>query len=305
MKKIKWKKVLLIILTSVGVIMIAAGSYAWNMVTSTFTAIHEEVDRRETEKQLEGINFEEGDPFSVLLMGIDEPENEDDPYQRSDTLVLLTINPGAKETHMVSIPRDTYTKITGKGEMDKINHSYAFGGTTMTVRTVEDFLDIPVHYFVRVNMAGFEDIVDAVDGVEVTNRFKFDYGGFQFEEGQIHLDGERALRFSQMRKDDPRGDFGRQERQRKVIQAVLNKGASLTSITNIEKILESVENNVRTNFSLTEIWDIQSNYRDALEHIEQYEIAGEDGEIDETYYFMPDEKKLEELSKTLNRQLER
>ncbi|GGF28994.1 transcriptional regulator LytR [Halobacillus andaensis] len=304
MRKTKWKKILLVALTSMGVLLVAAGSYGWNLVTSTFTSIQEDIDRKESEKRLEGINFEEGDPFSVLLMGIDEPGSEGDTNQRSDALLLLTVNPDKKSTHMVSIPRDTYTDIAGENIKDKINHSYAFGGTQMTMRTVENFLDLPVDYFIRIDMQGFEDMVDAVDGVEVTNDFEFTYKGVHFEEGPIQLNGEEAVTYSRMRKDDPRGDLGRQERQRKIIRGMIDKGSNFSSITKVEGIFGVIEDNVRTNFSLNEIWEIQSNYSDALERVEQHEIEGEDGEIDETYYYMPDENQVEELSDVLKEHLE-
>lgn len=304
MNKIKWKRIMLVILTGVGVTIVAAGSYWWNLAAATFTNIQEDIDRKESEKRLEEITFEEHDPFSVLLMGIDEPEGEHDPYQRSDALILVTVNPSEGSTQMVSIPRDTYTEIAGHGEKDKINHAYAFGGTTMTIRTVEHFLDVPVDYFIRVDMKGLEDMVNAIGDIKVNNELEFNYKGVHFTEGPLQLNGEEAVKYSQMRKEDPRGDFGRQERQRKVISGIINKGASFSSITRVEDILKAIENNVRTNLSLKEIWDIQSNYKDALNSVKQHEIKGKDGEIDETYYYMPDEESVEELSAMLNSHLE-
>ncbi|MFC0469078.1 LCP family protein [Halalkalibacter kiskunsagensis] len=304
-KKIKWKKILLVTVTMIGVMIVVAGSYGWNLVTSTFTNIQENIDRKESEKRLASINFDEGDPFSLLLMGIDEPdEDEGDPYRRSDALVVVTVNPSTKSTQMVSIPRDTYTEIVGLGEKDKINHSYAFGGTEMTIRTVENFLDIPIDYFVRVNMEGFEDMVDALGGIEVENDFDFKYRGTHFEEGTLQLNGADALSYARMRAQDPRGDFGRQERQREILQILIDKGASFSSVTRIEEILTVVEENIRTNLGLGDIWSIQSNYRDALHAIEEHVVAGEDGEMDEVYYYLPDEEKVQELSKVLKEHLE-
>jgi LCP family protein required for cell wall assembly len=305
MRRIKWKKILLVMITVFGVMIVAAGSYGWNLVTSTFVTIQEDIERKESEKRLETINFEEGDPFSILLMGIDEPlQDEEIPMHRSDTLILVTVNPDMNSTHMVSIPRDTYTEIVGTGEKDKINHAYAFGGTQMTIRTVENFLDVPVDYFVRVDMEGFEGMVDAVGGVEVDNDFDFEFKDVHFEEGPIQLNGEEALKYARMRKQDPRGDFGRQVRQRQVIQALIDKGASFSSVTKFEEILSVVEDNVRTNFSLREVWSIQSNYRDALNTIEEHEIEGKDNMMDETYYYLPKEEKMQELSEVLKEHLE-
>ncbi|WP_156291283.1 LCP family glycopolymer transferase [Oceanobacillus salinisoli] len=306
MNKDKLKKILLIVITAFGVLIIASGSYAWNAFTSAITNIQEEIDDQKTQKRLESINLEAGDPITILLMGIDEPDGEEDPYQRSDSLIFVTLNPHTESTHMVSIPRDTYTEIVGYGQKDKINHSYAFGGTKMTINTVEEFLGIPVDYYVRVDMDGFEDIVNALGGIEVENDFEFYYRKVTFEEGLLHLDGYEALQYIRMRKDDPRGDFGRQERQRQVIQAIVDKGTSIqgltSSLSNFQGVLEIIEDNFRTNMSLQNMWDIQGNYRDALKNVVEHEIPGEDGEMDETYYFMPDEEKVKELSEELNKQ---
>lgn len=274
------KKIVLIVVTVLVVGIVTTGSYAWNLFTSAMTDIQEEIDYKKTEKRLQNIDLAEGDPISVLLMGIDEPEGKKDIYRRSDTLIYLTLNPDTKSTHMVSIPRDTLTEIVGHGKKDKINHSYAFGGTAMTLRTVEKFLNAPVDYFVKVDMKGFQDIVDAVDGIEVTNSFEFTQDDFTFEKGPIHLGGEEALSYIRMRKEDPKGDFGRQKRQRQVIQALLEKGSTLpgltSSITNLEEIITSVSGSVRTNLGLKEMWDIQSNYVDALRHIKEHEIEGKE-----------------------------
>ena len=114
---------------------------------------------------------------------------------------------------MLSIPRDTRTEIVGHGTTDKITHAYAFGREEMTIVTVENLLDIPIDYYVRVNMEGFQDIVDAVGGIQVNNSLDFTNGGHNYAKGLINLNGEQALSFVRMRYDDPNGDFGRQERQ--------------------------------------------------------------------------------------------
>lgn len=94
---------------------------------------------------------------------------------------------------MVSIPRDTRTEIVGKGTTDKINHAYAFGGVDMAVNTVEKFLDVPVDYYVQVNMESFKDIVDAVGGVTVNNDLNFDYDGYSFKKESLRLMEKKLL----------------------------------------------------------------------------------------------------------------
>ncbi|MGI2747160.1 LCP family protein, partial [Bacillus cytotoxicus] len=90
----------------------------------------------------------------------------------------------------------------------------------------------PINYYIEVNMEGFKDIVDAVDGVDVNNDLEFTQNKHHFAKGNIHLTGDEALAYTRMRKADSRGDFGRQMRQRQVMQAVIKKGASFSSLTN-------------------------------------------------------------------------
>lgn len=299
------KKVLLIILTIICVLILGSGSYTyylWHMATSTVANIQEDIDRKKSEKRLEKINFKEGNPISVLLMGIDKPAGQ--KRGRSDSLILLTINPHSESMHMMSIPRDTYTKIKGNGTTDKINAAYAIGGTEMTIRSVENLLDVPVDYFVKVNMKSFKEIVDAVGGVEVNNDLDFTYYSVHYPKGRLHLDGEKALRYSRMRSKDPRGDFGRQMRQQQVIEAIIQKGANISSITKFGEMVKVVENNVKTNLAFDDMWEIQSNYKDARKNIEQHKIEGKGKTIDGTYYYIPDKEKLRTVSNELKKHLE-
>ncbi|MFB4162263.1 LCP family protein [Alteribacillus sp. JSM 102045] len=299
----KRKKILLIIITTIGVLVLGAGGYVWQVVMSTVANIQENIDRVKSEKRLEEINFKDGDPISVLLMGVDDLESRQD-LGRSDSLILLTINPHTESINMVSIPRDTYTEIRGNRTKDKISHAHAIGGSQMTIRTVEHFLDVPVDYFVKVNMESFKDIVDAVGGVEVYNDLDFTFYDEHYPKGTISLDGEKALGYSRMRHADPRGDFGRQLRQRQVIEAVIKKGSSISSITNFTDIFQVVENNVKTNLTLDDMWNIQSGYKKAINHIEQHQMEGEDKKKNGVYYYFPDEENLQLLSNELKEHLE-
>ncbi|RKJ22727.1 LytR family transcriptional regulator, partial [Butyricicoccus sp. 1XD8-22] len=92
---------------------------------------------------------------------------------RSDSIIVMTVNPKTESIDMLSIPRDTRVEIVGKGVDDKINHAYAFGGVEMSMNTVEKFLDIPIDYYIKLNMEGFKEIVDAVGGVDVNNDIDF------------------------------------------------------------------------------------------------------------------------------------
>ncbi|MDQ0161890.1 LytR family transcriptional regulator [Bacillus alveayuensis] len=303
-QKKKRKKILWITLSVLAFLIIGTGSYAyyiWQKAASTIANIQEDIGRDKSEKRQEKVNFSKKDPISILLMGVDERKGD---RGRSDSLIFMTVNPNKKSMEMVSIPRDTRTEIVGKGIQDKINHAYAFGGTEMAIKTVEHFLDVPVDYFVKVNMESFKDIVDAVGGVTVENNYAFSYEGYTFKEGKIHLNGDEALAFTRMRKQDPRGDFGRQERQRQVIQAVIEKGASISSITKFGEMFKVVEDNVKTNLTFDEMWDIQENYKDARQTLIQHQIKGSGTKIDGIYYLIVPEEERLALSQELKEHLE-
>ncbi|MGX7595058.1 LCP family glycopolymer transferase [Planococcus plakortidis] len=298
-KKRKWPKYVLIALL---VALIAGGIYAYSVYsnfTTTLDTMHEPVEREQPSvERTEIVEFDQQDPFSVLLLGVDERE---DDRGRSDTMVVMTVNPETQSTKMVSIPRDTYTEIVGRGTTDKINHAYAFGGIEMSMNTTENLLDIPIDYVVQVNMEGFEDIVDAVDGVTVNNALAFD----NFPEGEIELNGEQALDYVQMRKQDPRGDFGRQDRQKQVIQGIMRKGASINSLWNYKDIFDALGQNVRTNMTFDEMVDVQRNYQDAVTNVDQMIIEDGYGEtINGIWYYMMDDAELAEIQSTLKEHLE-
>ncbi|WP_033827735.1 polyisoprenyl-teichoic acid--peptidoglycan teichoic acid transferase TagU [Bacillus andreraoultii] len=287
-KKRKWLRYTLIVLA---VVLIGLFGYLYSIYHSFTKAVdnmHTPI-RETSEKRTQDITLKNKDPFSVLLLGVDQRKND---RGRSDTIIVMTVNPRKESIEMVSIPRDTRTEIVGRGTVDKINHAYAFGGVEMSMDTVENFLDIPIDYFVQVNMEGFKEIVDSVGGVTVNNDLDFTYEGKHFPKGQITLNGNDALKFSRMRKQDPRGDFGRQLRQRQIIEAVVREGASLKSLTNYGDIFSALGNNVKTNLTFDEMVDIQANYRSAVKEIDQKQLKGSGTKINKIYYFVvPDEER--------------
>jgi LCP family protein required for cell wall assembly len=300
-KKRKWLRVLII---SFILLFLAVGAYAFTVYNSLKGAVdtmHQPLDRKQSEKRVEEVSLKQGTPFSVLLLGVDQRKNDSG---RSDSIIVLSVNPQKNSVKMVSIPRDTRTEIVGKGKQDKINHAYAFGGVEMSINTIEKFLDIPIDYYVQINMEGFKDIVDSVGGATVQNDLDFTYEGTHFPKGQLTLNGEKALKFSRMRYDDPRGDFGRQLRQREIIQAVIKEGASLSSLTNFSDIFSALGNNVKTNLTFNEMVSIQSNYKAASKTMEQTQIKGSGSKIDGVYYYIVPAEEKQRITTVLNDQLE-
>jgi len=293
------------IVGGIGVVLLAVivyGVMIYMNFTKTAKNMHEPIDREISEMRVEPIDFKDKEPFSMLVLGVDAREGD---AGRSDTIIVLTVNPDTNSTKMVSIPRDTYTEIIGRDMNDKINHAFAFGGIEMSLATVENFLDIPIDYVMQVNMDSFKDIVDAVGGITVNNSLDFKAGSYTFPKGYVSLDGDKALDFVRMRKQDPRGDFGRQDRQKQVLQGVLREGASVSSLLNYKDIFGAIGNNVRTNMTFDEMVEVQKNYRDAAGKVDQLYIEKGTGEtINKVWYYMMNDAELKGIQDELKAHLE-
>ena len=297
-KKVIW--ISLITCFLIGVVVYASSIY--NDVSTTIQTIHEPEIRKISELRTTEVELVKKEPFSLLLLGVDEREGD---KGRSDTMIVLTVNPTTNSTKMISIPRDTYTEIIGKDKLDKINHAYAFGGIEMSLDTIENLLNIPVDYILQVNMESFLEIVDIIGGVNVVNPIAFQEGGYTFNEGTIHLDGEQALTYVRMRKDDPQGDFGRQARQKQVLQAILKEGATVNNLWKYKEFLASIQENIRTNMTFEQMIDIQKGYKNALNQIETLSFEkGEGTRIDGIWYYVMDEQELNNVTLQLKKHLE-
>jgi polyisoprenyl-teichoic acid--peptidoglycan teichoic acid transferase len=302
----KWVR---ISLATIILLLIGGGFYFYNVYTDVASAVdkmNKPLAREVSKKREVQIEFKKKDPLSILLVGVDEREKDGG---RTDSIIILTINPEKKTTKILSIPRDTRTKIldpeqSGKlVKTDKINHAYAYGGIEMSIETIEHFLNIPIDYYVQVNMESFKDIVDAVGGIDVDNQIAFELDGVYLKKGPQHLDGEKALQYARMRKADPRGDLGRQERQREVIAKIIEKGKSISTLTKYDDILAALEDNIKTNLTMEDIIGIQYTYKPAAETIDKLEITGDGKIINGGWYFMVSDETRQELSDQLREQL--
>lgn len=238
----------------------------------------------------EEIDIKKGDPLNILLIGTDgsatRTEEEGD-VSRSDTIMVVSLNPETKSTKLLSIPRDSYALIDGVENPDKINHAYAYGGAELTIDTIQNYLDIPIDYYAVINMDGLVELVDAIGGIEVTSPLTFEYRGTGFVKGETReVDGIKAMNFARMRYDDPQGEIGRQNRQKIVIKAIVDKLLSLDAVANYPALLKVVSDNIQTDFNLSEALNIAQQYLPALENIGSVQFESmEDLYVDEVFYF--------------------
>jgi len=277
----------------------------YNDFKSSSDAIYSEVSDKEERRTKPVVIDEESEPISLLLTGVDTEEMGEGYQGRSDTMMLVTLNQDKNQTTIVSIPRDTYTEIIGRGTMDKINHAYAFGGPGMSINSVQNLFDVPIDYYVSVDMNGLVEIIDAIGGIEVTPPLTFSYAGYDFTEGvSKKLNGERALQYSRMRKFDPDGDYGRQERQRQVVEATIKKVASFSAIMNYQNVLNTLENNMSTDLFFEDMLTIFTNYKSAVDNIEQVQLTGTGERINGVYYDIIPDEEIGRVSEILKEELE-
>lgn len=292
-------------------VLYTAGWTIFNRVNSSVDNIFNAVNTKD-KRDGSDVVISATQPISFAFLGLDSGiEGREETGVRSDAIIIGTVNPNTKKTTLVSVPRDTYTLMTGYTTergwdyYDKITHAYAFGEAEMAINSLQDLVDIPIDYYVEVNMQGLMDIVDAIGGIEVTSPLSFEYEGNYFTKGHTKtLNGVEALAFSRMRKTDPEGDFGRQKREKIVIEAIIDKVLSLDSIANYNSILKTMEDNVKTNLTFKEIADLLAGYRNALGNITQDVLVGEELWLEDIYYLYANPENRLAISNVLRKELE-
>lgn len=214
--------------------------------------------------------------LNILLLGIDEREIEEGPW-RTDTMILLTIDPATKSAGMLSIPRDLWVPIPGFEMEQKIAtahfigdaQDYPGGGPALAMETVQQTLGIPVHHYIRLNFTAFERLIDLIGGIEIYVEEAIDdptypdccnnYDPFYIDAGWHSMNGEVALKYARTRNTEF-GDFDRILRQQQVIVAIRDKvrqGDLLpTLIGQAGVVIETLGDSVKTDLNLDELMQL-------------------------------------------------
>lgn len=191
------------------------------------------------------------EPFIVLFSGIDTagPINT---VSRSDVNIIMAVNPITYEIVLVHIPRDYYVTFNGQGTKDKLTHSGIYG-IDMTVKTIEDLMDIDINYYSRINFSTFTNLVDLVGDISLYNPTAFSNWGTQFDQGYITLNSAEALTYSRARKMLKGGDKDRGKNQQRVIEAIIENNSNINSINKLSDVFEIMGNSFITNLSSDDI----------------------------------------------------
>ncbi|HEU4963523.1 MAG TPA: LCP family protein [Bacilli bacterium] len=245
-KKKRWTRIVSLLLM---VVALFAGYYVYSM----FSFVHDVSTNRsisQTDNPIMTAKWEGEDQVNILFLGVDRRKPEEHP--RSDTMLLLSVNPVTKKAALFSIMRDTYVDIDGVGQ-SKINAAFANGGPDLLIRTIQDFLQVPIHFYVATDFEGFSKIIDEIGGVDVNvqqDMVHYDDGiyNINLKAGQQHLDGKHALMYARFR-DPLRSDFGRTERQRELMKIVAGEFKSPGMLLKLPSILKAVTPYTESNIS--------------------------------------------------------
>lgn len=196
-------------------------------------------------------------PYNVYISGIDT-YGPISAKSRSDVNMIATINPTTHQVLLTSIPRDYYVAQTCQGnQQDKLTHTGIFG-VDCTVESMENFTGLKFNYYVRVNFSSVESIVDAIGGVDIYNQMSFYSGvdGTFIPGGDIHMNGNIALKFARERHAYADGDRQRGRNQMIVLEAIIDKAISPTIISAYSDIMSAVGNTFQTNMTADEMSSI-------------------------------------------------
>ena len=243
-----WRIGLISVLAVVLVLVLGVGALGlWlrHSLGSKIETIDDPFSSISTRAPQQAVGANQKPATNILVLGSDSRISAGDPSQweagaqRTDAIMIVQVSGDRQEVSVVSIPRDTWVEVPGYGQA-KINAAYSYGGPELLVRTVEELSGLTVDHYVEVGMGGVQEMVDAVDGVEVCLDYDVDDpdSGLIWDTSQgtcQTVDGTKALAYSRMRKSDPTGDIGRGLRQRAVISAVVSKAMGVQTVVNFSR----------------------------------------------------------------------
>jgi LCP family protein required for cell wall assembly len=215
-------------------------------------------------------NYEQKERVNILLLGTDK--RPDEAIARTDTMILVTVDPNTKTAGMLSIPRDLWVSVPGYYE-DRINKAfflgqqdgYPGGGAALAMKTIQYNLGVPIHFYVKVDFSGFEQIVDTLGGIDIYVPETIDdptypdnnygYEPFYIEAGQHTLNGHDTLRYARTR-HTPGADFSRARRQQQVLLAIRDKALQLGMVPKIPELWNTMSGAVETDLQLVDIVEL-------------------------------------------------
>ena len=286
------------------------------IITSELPEAEDKLKISENDREEDPLVAYEEEQFNIVLLGFDRSESRIQAQNlfRPDTIIIAAVNFRTAEVSLLSIPRDSYVKISGSETYDKINHAYAYGflravegedphqsGLQTTLSTIEDLLGgVPLHEYMALDIDGGANIIDIIGGlqydVEFEMRIKSGKREFTLEEGYQQLDGNQFMGYVRYRSNQHGGDWGRIERQQKILIALLKKLKSEGRLRDLEDIRRLADQYIETNLSIYQVatlaaFALRFNFADINTFIldGQGQLSYRDGQ--HTWYWVINEEK--------------
>lgn len=248
--------------------------------------------------------LQQGQPISILLMGTDTGAYGRTYTGRTDTLIVMVLNPERKNMTLISLPRDAAVTVSDHEEegVAKLNSAYTYGGPKAAIKTVQNYLNIPIDYYMLVNMGGLSNMVNAVGGIDIKPLLTFKYY-YNFTKDKLtHMNGDMALQYCRMRHDDPLGDYGRQTRQRQVMMAVLKKAINIKAMAT-DEFLKSVTKQARTDLTFDDLTMLALKYRQTTTKIDSTHLQGVGKEINGVDFEVASQKEKQKITNLIRKNL--
>jgi len=255
-----WKKGILIGLGVVLLLFVVQVYRGYHAFSQEMARANARLDPK-TKKVLTPVGNPLTNPQTTIVLGSDSRGKG--TTARTDSILLVRTDPGKHTISMLSIPRDLWVPIAGHGSA-KINAAYAWGGTPLLIKTVEHFTGLPVNHVVLVDFSGFEDLIDALGGVNIDNPYRIDssqpFDGklWHFKQGPLHMYGVRALAYARIRhttnaKDT---DITRTERQQRVMQAIAHQLVTPGNLLHLDTVGSAIAKPLTTDLTANEVLEL-------------------------------------------------
>ncbi|MBU5465350.1 LCP family protein [Virgibacillus sp. MSJ-26] len=309
------KKWIWITVSIILILLISGGAYAAHLYNKTSNVIEESHEKVGRDNEHSALREEAVDPIednvTVLFLGVDTSEERAyEEKSRTDAMLVATFNKDEGTVKLLSIPRDTYVYVPEIGYNTKINHAHFHGGPKASVETVEDYLNVPIDYYVSLNFEAFIEVVDSLNGItydvpyemeEMDSKDKTD--AIHLYPGRQKLDGEEALALVRTRKYD--SDIERGKRQQEVIEIIADKVTSASSIFKLNQLIEAIRPNLKTDLYMNDIKSFMEYGLDKDFNIEKINLEGDGDYMDDgLWYFHADEDSLIDVQRELRNHLD-
>jgi LCP family protein required for cell wall assembly len=229
--------------------------------------------------------------FNILVLGLDGRKGIND---RTDTIILASLDEKNKKAQLLSIPRDSRVKI--KGGYDKINAAYAYGGLDLTKVTVEDFLNVKIDRYVIIKFNSMVKVVDLLGGidVDVPVRMYKPLEGIDLKPGMQHLNGKQVLAYARFR-GTKNGDIDRAQRQQEVIKLLAKEMLQGKNLKSLPALINQINEDVDTDLTVKEMGALARLASDVMKNgISAKVLPGENKKIDGLWYWEADLSQLAE-----------